>query len=151
MKNIYTLLFFLSPTCPVCKKLVPVLRSIRSAERKWLDIILASDGEKLKHARFIEIADLQTLGRRFQRQLAMLGREPRDAQVVAAQHPRRVDLDVHRLTAGLDDCPLRHGAADDQQHGEWRRCCAGTVGPGLQPKGSLKDTPHRNNVFRRIE
>src|SRR3989442_8693898 len=26
------LLFFLSPTCPVCKKLLPILRSIRSAE-----------------------------------------------------------------------------------------------------------------------
>jgi len=26
------LLFFLSPTCPVCKKLLPILKSIRSAE-----------------------------------------------------------------------------------------------------------------------
>jgi methylamine dehydrogenase accessory protein MauD len=55
-----TLVFFLSPTCPVCKKLLPVLQSIRSAEGEWLDVILASDGETAKHARFIENADLQS-------------------------------------------------------------------------------------------
>src|SRR5688572_26176891 len=41
-----TLVFFLSPTCPVCKKLLPILRSIRSSEKGWLDIVLASDGER---------------------------------------------------------------------------------------------------------
>ncbi len=55
-----TLLFFLSPSCPICKKLLPVLHSIRSAENAWLDIVLASDGERLKHARFIENAHLQS-------------------------------------------------------------------------------------------
>jgi methylamine dehydrogenase accessory protein MauD len=54
------LVFFLSPTCPVCKKLLSVLQSIRSAEGEWLDVILASDGEKAKHARFIENADLRS-------------------------------------------------------------------------------------------
>jgi methylamine dehydrogenase accessory protein MauD len=44
----------------VCKKLLPVLHSIRSAERKWLDVVLASDGTSTKHARFIEVANLQT-------------------------------------------------------------------------------------------
>ena len=39
-----TLVFFLSPTCPVCKTLLPVLRSSGKAENDWLDIILASDG-----------------------------------------------------------------------------------------------------------
>ena len=39
------LLFFLSPTCPVCKKLLPILKSIRAAEKDWLDIVFASDGE----------------------------------------------------------------------------------------------------------
>lgn len=34
-------LFFLSPTCPVCKKLLPILKSIRIAEMDWLDIVLA--------------------------------------------------------------------------------------------------------------
>lgn len=55
-----TLVFFLSPTCPVCKKLLPILRSVRQTESKWLDIVLASDGEVEKHKRFIETADLKT-------------------------------------------------------------------------------------------
>ena len=53
-----TLVFFLSPTCPVCKKLLPILRSIRSSEKGWLDIVLASDGEAEKHRTFIERAEL---------------------------------------------------------------------------------------------
>src|SRR5262245_25683611 len=40
-----TLLFFLSPTCPICKKLLPVLKSMRPAEAEWLDVVLASDGD----------------------------------------------------------------------------------------------------------
>jgi methylamine dehydrogenase accessory protein MauD len=54
------LLFFLSPSCPVCKKLLPVLHSIRAAESAWLEIVLASDGERDKHKRYIENAGLQT-------------------------------------------------------------------------------------------
>jgi methylamine dehydrogenase accessory protein MauD len=53
-----TLLFFLSPTCPVCKKLLPVLRSIRSAESDWLDVVLASDGAIVQHQRFVAMHDL---------------------------------------------------------------------------------------------
>jgi methylamine dehydrogenase accessory protein MauD len=48
-----TLLFFLSPTCPVCKKMLPILRSLAHAEQKWLQIALASDGERDEHERFI--------------------------------------------------------------------------------------------------
>lgn len=44
-----TLLFFLSPTCPVCKKLLPLLRSLRDAERSQLAVVLASDGEVAQH------------------------------------------------------------------------------------------------------
>ena len=40
-----TLLIFVSPTCPVCKALLPVLKSSRGTERDWLEIVLASDGE----------------------------------------------------------------------------------------------------------
>ena len=40
-----TLLMFVSPTCPVCKALLPVLKSSLTSEREWLDIVLASDGE----------------------------------------------------------------------------------------------------------
>ena len=49
-----TLLFFLSPTCPVCKTLLPVLKSIAHSERKWLDIMLASDGIRKEQESFIK-------------------------------------------------------------------------------------------------
>jgi methylamine dehydrogenase accessory protein MauD len=55
-----TLVFFLSPTCPICKKLLPVLQSVRAAESPWLDMILASDGERPPHLRFIESAQLRS-------------------------------------------------------------------------------------------
>lgn len=53
-----TLVFFLSPTCPICKKLLPALRSVRAAERPWLDVVLASDGEEEKQRRFVQTAGL---------------------------------------------------------------------------------------------
>lgn len=49
-----TLVFFLSPTCPVCKTLLPVLKSSRKSERKWLDIVLASDGDLQEQYRFVQ-------------------------------------------------------------------------------------------------
>jgi methylamine dehydrogenase accessory protein MauD len=48
------MVFFLSPSCPVCKKLLPVLRSLRSAEAGSLDVILASDGDAAQHRAFYE-------------------------------------------------------------------------------------------------
>ena len=39
------LLFFLSPTCPVCKKLIPVLKAVERDEQRGLRVVLASDGE----------------------------------------------------------------------------------------------------------
>jgi len=65
-----TLLFFLSPTCPVCKKLLPILKSAAASERRWLSIVLASDGDEAEHRRFVQRANLgafpyvlsQTLG-----------------------------------------------------------------------------------------
>jgi len=47
------LFFFLSPDCPVCKRLLPVLKSARRAEVGWLDVVLASDGEAGAHERFV--------------------------------------------------------------------------------------------------
>lgn len=47
------LVFFLSPDCPVCKRLLPVLKSTRAAEAAWLDVVLASDGERGAHERFV--------------------------------------------------------------------------------------------------
>lgn len=54
-----TLLFFLSETCPVCKTLVPVLKSIREQERARLHIVLASDGDAAAHEAFIKAQHLQ--------------------------------------------------------------------------------------------
>jgi methylamine dehydrogenase accessory protein MauD len=48
-----TLLFFLSPTCPVCKELLPALRSAAQHERTWLDVVLASDGARAEHEAFV--------------------------------------------------------------------------------------------------
>ncbi|MEM7708002.1 MAG: methylamine dehydrogenase accessory protein MauD [Pseudomonadota bacterium] len=48
------LIFFLAPSCPVCKTLLPVIRSSARAERGWLDVMLASDGELEKQQAFIE-------------------------------------------------------------------------------------------------
>jgi methylamine dehydrogenase accessory protein MauD len=39
------LVFFAAPDCPVCKTLLPVLRSAAKAESDWLEVVLAGDGE----------------------------------------------------------------------------------------------------------
>jgi methylamine dehydrogenase accessory protein MauD len=49
-----TLVFFLSPTCAVCKTLLPILHAMRKSERDWLEIVLASDGDLPAQQRFIE-------------------------------------------------------------------------------------------------
>lgn len=48
-----TLLFFLSPTCPVCKTLLPVLKSIRLQQRDSVQVVLASDGDEAEQLAFI--------------------------------------------------------------------------------------------------
>jgi methylamine dehydrogenase accessory protein MauD len=48
-----TLLLFVSPTCPVCKTLLPIVKSSGKQERDWLDIILASDGNPDEHRDFV--------------------------------------------------------------------------------------------------
>lgn len=65
------LVFFISPTCPVCKKLIPVLRSIAHAERDWLDVILASDGVEAEHRTFYAKAGLSDFPYVLSRELGM--------------------------------------------------------------------------------
>ena len=48
------LLFFLSPDCPVCKTLLPALKTAARAEADWLDVMLASDGEEQDHRTFVK-------------------------------------------------------------------------------------------------
>ncbi len=48
------LLFFLSPTCPLCRSLLPVVTRIAKEERKWLDLVFASDGgTKAEHEAYV--------------------------------------------------------------------------------------------------
>src|SRR5271169_2010504 len=48
-----TLIMFVSPTCPVCKALLPVLKASLASERDWLDIVLASDGETAAQREYV--------------------------------------------------------------------------------------------------
>lgn len=47
------LLFFMSPSCPVCKKLIPIIQKISIDESKWLEVMFASDGDISEHYSFI--------------------------------------------------------------------------------------------------
>jgi methylamine dehydrogenase accessory protein MauD len=67
------MLLFLSPDCAICATLLPALRSAQSAERHWLDIVLASDGDPRRHEAFVREQSLsafpyvlsEDLGRRY--------------------------------------------------------------------------------------
>jgi len=51
-----TLLMFTAPTCPVCDKLFPIIKSIARAEK--IGVVMISDGAPEEHARFLETHDL---------------------------------------------------------------------------------------------
>lgn len=53
------LMFFISPDCPVCGSLVPVLKSAAAAEGGWLEVIIASDGEDQDHRGYIRAKGLE--------------------------------------------------------------------------------------------
>ncbi len=55
-----TLLFFLAPTCPVCKKLIPILKHLARDEASTLRVVLASDGEG-DHLQFMRAQGLQAM------------------------------------------------------------------------------------------
>jgi methylamine dehydrogenase accessory protein MauD len=52
------LVLFLSPDCSVCAALLPAVRSAQGAERGWLDIVLAGDGDPDQHRAFVVDKDL---------------------------------------------------------------------------------------------
>lgn len=56
-----TLVFFLSPTCPVCKKLLPVLKALQRDEGQRLAVVLASDGEQAQHLQFVRQQQLEAM------------------------------------------------------------------------------------------
>ena len=50
--GVRTLVFFLSPSCPVCETLLPTLLRVARDEAPGLRLILASDGDPEEHRRF---------------------------------------------------------------------------------------------------
>ncbi|MFC3569061.1 methylamine dehydrogenase accessory protein MauD [Paracoccus sp. TOH] len=51
-----TLLMFTAPTCPVCDKLFPIIKSIAKAEK--IGVVMISDGAPEEHARFLKNHEL---------------------------------------------------------------------------------------------
>jgi methylamine dehydrogenase accessory protein MauD len=56
-----TLLFFLSPTCPVCETLLPTVERVAQTEVPRVRVVLASDGEPTEHRSFVEAKKLAHL------------------------------------------------------------------------------------------
>jgi methylamine dehydrogenase accessory protein MauD len=56
-----TLLFFLSPTCPVCETLLPTVERVARTEVPRVRVVLASDGPPEEHRRFAAQKDLAHL------------------------------------------------------------------------------------------
>ncbi|WP_046863197.1 methylamine dehydrogenase accessory protein MauD [Microvirga massiliensis] len=54
-----TLLMFTAPTCPICDKLFPIIKSIAKAEK--ISVILVSDGQPDEHERFLKSHDLGSI------------------------------------------------------------------------------------------
>ena len=48
------LLFFVSPTCPMCKSLIPIAKSISNEEQSWVDLVFATDGDKTQIEQFVQ-------------------------------------------------------------------------------------------------
>ena len=55
-----TLILFISPTCPVCKSLVPIARSLVSYEGRRMRLVFASDGDKIdQHVAYVSDLDIK--------------------------------------------------------------------------------------------
>ncbi len=65
------LLFFLSPNCPVCKILIPILSAMRKSEADWLEIIFASDGDEQEHRQWLRESKLESWPYLLSQQLGM--------------------------------------------------------------------------------
>lgn len=58
--GVNSLLFFLAPNCPVCKTLIPALKSLQKSEEGALEIIFASDGDEVLQNLLIKDEKLQS-------------------------------------------------------------------------------------------
>jgi len=85
-----TLLFFLSPSCPVCKKLIPVLKAVDRDEGRQVSVVLASDGEQAEHLRFVAEQGLQRLPYVLSAELGMAFRVSRLPYAVLVDRQGRV-------------------------------------------------------------
>ncbi len=55
------LILFVSPTCPICKTLIPAARSLARSERRRLELAFASDGgERVQHEHYVADMGLQS-------------------------------------------------------------------------------------------
>ena len=67
------LVFFLAPTCPVCKSLLPVVRRLAREEAAWLDVVLASDGgAPAQHTAYVAKHHLEGLAYVLSRDLGVI-------------------------------------------------------------------------------
>ncbi len=66
-----TLLFFLSPACPVCETLIPSLTAMRKSETSWLEIVFASDGDEKEHRQWLQESKLESWPYILSRQLGV--------------------------------------------------------------------------------
>ena len=90
-----TLLFFLSDSCPVCKTLLPALRSVRNQQRADLRVVLASDGDELTHQAFITAQRLQDFPYLLSREVGMAYQISKLPYAVAEQADHSLFQQVH--------------------------------------------------------
>jgi methylamine dehydrogenase accessory protein MauD len=59
-EGLATLIMFISPTCPVCKSLVPTAQSLVSHEGQRMRLVFASDGDKIdQHVAYVRDLDIE--------------------------------------------------------------------------------------------
>lgn len=84
-----TLLFFLSPTCPVCDELLPTLRRVVADESPPVQLVLASDGDPEEHRSFRSAKGLEDTLYVLSTELGM--------QFAIAKLPTAVLIDEHGI------------------------------------------------------
>ncbi|KWR87996.1 methylamine dehydrogenase accessory protein MauD [Cupriavidus sp. IDO] len=131
-----TFLFFVSPTCPVCKKLLALLPSLQAREGANYRFVLASDGEHKVHEAFYRKAGLQAFPYVLSEELGMayhIGRLPyavvidaegkvRSKGLVNTREHLESLLEAHELNvasiqefmAHRDEQPAAHANAQQQ-------------------------------------
>lgn len=70
--NRKTLLFFLSPSCPVCATLLPTLRRMVGTQADGTRLLFASDGPRAEHEAFCKEKDISTSDYLLSRELGLL-------------------------------------------------------------------------------